>query len=185
RHGLHPEVSGANGQATGKPHGGRRVGCIDDGFACAVEENRTVVSAERLTMALGGEGAAIPIALVLLNGREIRLEWKQDRETIRFRVESEEEKTVDIKEVAQGIYSLLIDGRSYEAHADGESVSIGGRRFPAEVVDPRRWNRQRNHRPPEGLENIVAAMPGKVVRVLVAVGDQVEVGQGIVVVEAM
>ena len=136
-------------------------------------------------MALGREGAAIPIALVLLNGRELRLEWKQDRETIRFRVESEEEKTVDIKEVAPEIYSLLIDGRSYEAHADGESVSIGGRRFPAEVVDPRRWNRQRNHRPPEGLENIVAAMPGKVVRVLVAVGDQVEVGQGIVVVEAM
>jgi biotin carboxyl carrier protein len=136
-------------------------------------------------MALGREGGAIPIALVLLDGREIRLEWKQDGETVRFRVESEGEKTVDIREVGPGVYSLLIGGRSYDAHADGSSVSIAGRRFPVEVLDPRRWNRERNHHPAEGRQNIVATMPGKVVRVLVAVGDQVEIGQGIVVVEAM
>jgi biotin carboxyl carrier protein len=136
-------------------------------------------------VALGREGGAIPIALVLLDGREIRLEWKREGETCRFRVESEVEKTVDIREVEPGVYSLLIDGRSYEAQADGKSVWIEGWRFPAEVLDPRRWNRERNHRQAEGLENIVATMPGKVVRVLVGVGDRVEAGQGIVVVEAM
>jgi biotin carboxyl carrier protein len=120
-----------------------------------------------------------------VDGREIRLDWRQDRETCRFRIESEEEKTVDIREVEPGVYSLLIDGRSYEAYAEETSVSIGGRRFPAQVLDPRRWNREQNHRPPEGRQNITATMPGKVVRVLVAIGDQVEAGQGIVVVEAM
>ena len=37
----------------------------------------------------------------------------------------------------------------------------------------------------EGAQEIVAPMPGKVVRVLVAPGDQVSVRQGLVVVEAM
>jgi biotin carboxyl carrier protein len=37
----------------------------------------------------------------------------------------------------------------------------------------------------EGVETITAPMPGKVVRVLVAPGDAVEAGQGLVVVEAM
>ncbi len=36
-----------------------------------------------------------------------------------------------------------------------------------------------------GRHEVAAPMPGKVVRVLVAVGDAVEQGQGLVVVEAM
>jgi biotin carboxyl carrier protein len=88
-------------------------------------------------------------------------------------------------EVEPGVYSLLYAGRSYEARIDGTRVSIGGRSFRAEVLDPRRWNRERNHGKTEGRQNIVATMPGRVVRVLVSAGDQVEAGQGIVVVEAM
>ena len=44
---------------------------------------------------------------------------------------------------------------------------------------------ERNHARAEERQKIVAAMPGKVVRVLVAAGDEVAAGQGIVVVEAM
>ena len=44
-------------------------------------------------------------------------------------------------------------------------------------------------RPPapglEGPKKLVSPMPGKVVRVLVAAGAEVEAGQGIIVVEAM
>jgi biotin carboxyl carrier protein len=122
---------------------------------------------------------------VLLEGRRMRLEWRQDGETCRFRVESEEEKTVDVKEVEPGVYSLVTGGRGYEARVDAAGVSIGGRTFPVEVLDPRQWKRERNHHLGEGRQNIVASMPGKVVRVLVSAGDQVEAGQGIVVVEAM
>ena len=136
-------------------------------------------------MALRGKGGDIPIALVLLDGRQIRLEWKQVDGTCRFRAESEEETTAEIMEVEPGVYSVLSGGRSYEARIDGGRISIGGRSFRAEVVDPRRWSRDRNHSKGEGRQNIVATMPGRVVRVLVATGDQVEAGQGIVVVEAM
>ena len=37
----------------------------------------------------------------------------------------------------------------------------------------------------EGPQQVVSAMPGKVVRLLVGEGDEVEQGQGLVVVEAM
>jgi biotin carboxyl carrier protein len=37
----------------------------------------------------------------------------------------------------------------------------------------------------EGRQQIVAPMPGKIVRVLVKAGDRVEAGQGLLVVEAM
>src|SRR5262249_20348192 len=87
------------------------------------------------------------------------------------------------------VYSILLDGHSYEARvepgADGLAVVIDGHRFEIEVTDPRAWGRRGGRRGASGAETISAPMPGKVVRVLVAEGDAVEPGQGIVVVEAM
>ena len=37
----------------------------------------------------------------------------------------------------------------------------------------------------EGLQQVLAPMPGKIVRVLVAVGEKVDAGQGLLVIEAM
>ena len=125
------------------------------------------------------------MTLLLLDGREIRLDWKLDGETCRFRIESQEEKTADIRQVEPGVYSVVTGGRSYQARVEDGVVSIAGRSFRVEVLDPRRWSRERNHREAEGRQNITAVMPGKVVRVLVAQGDQVEAGQGLIVVEAM
>jgi len=122
---------------------------------------------------------------LLLDGREIRLDWKLDGETCRFRIESQEEKTADIRQVEPGVYSVVTGGRSYQARVEDGVVSIAGRSFRVEVLDPRRWSRDRNHQVAEGRQNITASMPGKVVRVLVAQGDQVEAGQGLIVVEAM
>jgi biotin carboxyl carrier protein len=89
-----------------------------------------------------------------------------------------------------GVYSVIVDGRACEARiepaANGASlVTIGPHRFEIEVRDPRRYLGSARSRGASGLQNITAPMPGKVVRVLVAQGDSVEAGQGIVVVEAM
>jgi biotin carboxyl carrier protein len=124
------------------------------------------------------------VTLVLLEGREIRIEWTQDRETFRYGRESQE-KMAEIRLVEPGVYSIIAGGSSYEARVKDGAVEIGGRSFAVEARDPRRWNRERNHARAEGRQNIVAAMPGKVVRVLVAAGDEVAAGQGIMVVEAM
>jgi biotin carboxyl carrier protein len=88
-----------------------------------------------------------------------------------------------------GVYSILLEGHSYDARVERTArvliVVIDGYRFEIDVRDPRRWSRKGRGRAGEGVETLVAPMPGKVVRVLVAAGDVVEAGQGILVVEAM
>ncbi|HTM52340.1 MAG TPA: biotin/lipoyl-containing protein [Bryobacteraceae bacterium] len=125
------------------------------------------------------------MTVIRLNGREIRLDFTQEGETWRFRVESEVERTAGVRQVAPGVYSVILDGRSYEATLDGNCVSVGGRAFEVEIVDTRRWSREGNHAHAGGRQNVSSAMPGKVIRVLVAAGDEVEAGQGLIVVEAM
>jgi biotin carboxyl carrier protein len=85
-----------------------------------------------------------------------------------------------------GTFSILIDGRSYQATvlAPG-TIQVNNRIFSVELFDPRELRARSSAGASHGRQNIVAPMPGKVVRVLVAVGDPVEAGQGLIVVEAM
>lgn len=65
-------------------------------------------------------------------------------------------------------------------------VSIRGRNYEVTIVDPKRLrsgpNSDRHH---QGVAQILAPMPGKVVRVQTEAGATVEKGTGVVVVEAM
>jgi biotin carboxyl carrier protein len=112
---------------------------------------------------------------VTVNGRTIPLDL--------------EGRSVSVLEVEPGIYSVLLDGRSFEARIERSqeawAVTIGGRRFEVEIVDPRRRKPHGRGLGREGRQRVTAPMPGKVVRVLVAEGDAVEAGQGIAVIEAM
>ncbi len=96
----------------------------------------------------------------------------------------------DAVEIAPGIYSILLNGRSFEvrvdSHPEGLRIHTGHREFPVRVVDPRSWRGKHGHSAEaEGRQQVVAPMPGKVVRLLVNQGDTVEAGQGLLVVEAM
>ena len=65
-------------------------------------------------------------------------------------------------------------------------VELRGSNFTVQLVDPKRLRGQQSAGAHDhGSARIVASMPGKVVRLLVDVGAQVEAGAGIVVVEAM
>jgi len=94
-----------------------------------------------------------------------------------------------IAAVEPGVYSILMDGRSYEARIEQSGgcaiVFIDGHRFEVEIRDPRRWSRQSGRQGVAGRSNVAALMPGKIVRLLVAAGDSVEAGQGLLVMEAM
>jgi biotin carboxyl carrier protein len=96
------------------------------------------------------------------------------------------ERIFDLRETEPGVYSVLIEGRSYEVSIPqpGE-VRINGRTLPIEVFDPRALRGRRGGESNVGPQNIAASMPGKVIRVLVAPGDSVAAGQGLIVVEAM
>jgi biotin carboxyl carrier protein len=72
------------------------------------------------------------------------------------------------------------DGRD-EAH-----VVVDGDAFRVQIEDPDRRGRAAAPKPGEGSgQRLVAPMPGKVVAVLVTVGQPVEPGAGLVVLEAM
>jgi biotin carboxyl carrier protein len=81
------------------------------------------------------------------------------------------------------VYSILVDGASYELRLGADEVFVNGRRFAVETNSG--WRRRGSGAGGEGRANIIAPMPGKVVRVLVEVNQEVEAGQGIAVVEAM
>jgi acetyl/propionyl-CoA carboxylase alpha subunit len=104
---------------------------------------------------------------------------------VRINGEVVEPLDADIVEAEPGVYSVISGLVSCEARVEGDEITIGGYRFRVEVEDPRQWKRSSRAADAHGRASICAAMPGKIVRVLVTVGDEVVAGQGIVVVEAM
>ena len=88
------------------------------------------------------------------------------------------------------VLSLLVAGQSYEIKreqtATGLHLSVAGVAFAIEVRDPRSLrSRQKAAGDEKAPQRIVAPMPGRIVRVLVAENSEIEAEQGIVVVEAM
>jgi biotin carboxyl carrier protein len=117
-----------------------------------------------------------------------QIEFVRARERFECRIDGRLVEA-DISEIAAGIYSVLIGGRSIEVRVDalgsGLRITSGGREFTASVRDPRRHRKGSGAILAEGRQQVTAPMPGKVIRVLVKAGDVVAAGQGIVVVEAM
>jgi biotin carboxyl carrier protein len=93
---------------------------------------------------------------------------------------------VDVRVLQEGVVSLVVDGRQYRCVVDGDAVVVDGRRYEFEVDDPRSLSGRRGAGGgADGPRAVKAPMPGRVVRVLVGVGDEVGVQQGLVVIEAM
>jgi len=124
-----------------------------------------------------------------IDGLEHRIELRSSAPDCRFSFDGAGEQEAQVEMPQPGVYSILIGGRSYDAFVEedaaGTVVSIDGHRFAIEIRDPRRWSKNAAGQTRPGVQTIASPMPGKVVRVLVAAGDTVEPGQGIVVVEAM
>jgi biotin carboxyl carrier protein len=97
----------------------------------------------------------------------------------------------DAVEIAPGIFSILLNGNSHEVRValtptGTLTLQTGRQEFTAEALDPRAWSGRRHGAlEAEGRQQILAPMPGKIVRVLVQTGEKVEAGQGLIVVEAM
>ena len=83
---------------------------------------------------------------------------------------------LEVREIDRGVYLFFLGNKGREVRVD-DSIKI---------IDPRRLRSGQNsgaHH--HGVAQIVAQMPGKVVKVHVEAGAEVEKGVGVVVVEAM
>jgi biotin carboxyl carrier protein len=92
--------------------------------------------------------------------------------------------------VSKSSLSLIVNGESFDVSCKraGEAleVALRGAIYECIVSDPRSLRtRKRAGLADSGEQKLTASMPGKVVRIIAAVGDQIKAGQGILVIEAM
>lgn len=127
---------------------------------------------------------------VIVDGKTHRLELTQGEKTWRCKVDGHEIE-VDAALTARDVMSVLVGGDSFEIKRErslqGElHLVIGSARYAIDVQDPRSLRTRRAAGETEaGPQKITAPMPGKIVRISVAVGDEVKAGQGVIVMEAM
>jgi biotin carboxyl carrier protein len=102
------------------------------------------------------------------------------------------EYELEVSEPEPGVYLFKHEGRILEASVsrgsagDPTRVRLGSNEIEVKLIDPKRLRgagADAEHA--DGLVEIKTAMPGKVVSVLLAAGNTVEKGDGVLVVEAM
>jgi pyruvate carboxylase subunit B len=100
--------------------------------------------------------------------------------------------TVEIRQIGEHLFSLLIDGKSIKvvAAASGPHLHflVNGKSCTARIANARErvFNMlSTHHTQHRAVVEIRAPMPAMVVRVEVKAGDSVKVGQGLVILEAM
>ncbi len=125
---------------------------------------------------------------VEIHGRQTTVELEQRDGKVQARVGARQ-YDIEVVYPEEGVYTFRDGDQVYEARVwapDSSSlrVSISGLLFSTRVIDRKHRSSTVEHGT-EGRQILIAPMPGKVVRVLLGVGDEVTLGQGVVVVEAM
>jgi biotin carboxyl carrier protein len=125
------------------------------------------------------------------NGEQHEIEIRVEDLKVFARV-GEREYELEAREVEPNTYLFNLGGRIYECYvapktaAGVNRVRQGTKTFDFKLSDPKRLRgAQAFGAAAEGTAQIATQMPGKVVRVAAAVGQEVKTGDSIIVVEAM
>lgn len=130
---------------------------------------------------------------LVINGKTRKVELPSDTSgEITCRVDGQPIQ-VNAQTLAPGLLSLLaLDPPAQQFRCildtspEGDAVLINGASIPFALDDPRSLRTRRAAGAgADGPKSVKAPMPGRVVRVLVAVGDEVAAQQGLIVIEAM
>src|SRR5690349_20625145 len=127
---------------------------------------------------------------IIVDGKTHHVELTRGEKLWSCKVDGQEME-VDAALTARDVLSILIGGKAYEIKRErslqGElHMVIGSARYAVDVQDPRSLKTRRAVGGAEaGPQKIKAAMPGKIVRVLVSEKDEVKAEQGVIVMEAM
>jgi biotin carboxyl carrier protein len=125
---------------------------------------------------------------IAIDGKHYRLELIRVEARWSCRLDGRDVE-VDAVLARPDVLSLRIGNHAYEVKCErvaGEMhLWVGAARFAAEVRDPRSLRGRVRAVDDQGPKKLTAPMPGKIVRVLVSQGSEIEAGAGVLVVEAM
>jgi biotin carboxyl carrier protein len=125
---------------------------------------------------------------ITIDGKNYRLDLNRADDRWSCHLEGREVE-VDAVLARPDVLSLRIGNQAYEVKCErvaGDThLWVGSARFAVEVRDPRSLRGRVRAVDDHGPRKLTAPMPGKIVRVLVNQGDQVDAGAGVLVVEAM
>jgi biotin carboxyl carrier protein len=125
---------------------------------------------------------------ISIDGKNYRLELSQTEGRWTCRLDGREIE-VDAVLARADVISLRLRNKAYEVKCErvGSDLHlwVGSVRYQAEVRDPRSLRSRARAIDDHGPRKLTAPMPGKVVRILLREGAEVEAGTGILVVEAM
>jgi biotin carboxyl carrier protein len=106
-----------------------------------------------------------------------------------------EANRLDWAVLAPGRYSVLASGKSYQVRlrkpatpmdrSGSYVVSVGNRSFGLDLEDVRNRRHESVSTGHHGAQEVLAPMPGKVIRILSTEGSSIAPGQGLLVIEAM
>jgi biotin carboxyl carrier protein len=123
-----------------------------------------------------------------IDGQPISLELDEKDGRVLARV-GERHYDLEVQRPEDGVYLFFAGDKVYEIHvsvSEKNSMQVAARNksFTIRLIDRKHLRIGAEHTE-AGRKQLLAPMPGKVVRILLNEGDEVEAGQGIVIVEAM
>ena len=126
------------------------------------------------------------------NGQTHVVDIRRDGEKVFANVDGRAYE-LEAAEPESNVFLLKHEGRVFEVYVTPPAVAgeptharIGGNEFDVTLIDPKRLRGGGSaHSHDHGMAEIKTAMPGKIVRILVPAGTEVQKGDGIIVVEAM
>jgi biotin carboxyl carrier protein len=127
-----------------------------------------------------------------IDGETIEVDIKLEGDRL-LAVVGDREYSLEISEPEDGVLLFKKGSQIFEVFVTQPNspdspthVAIRGSEYDVSIIDPKRLRGTRSdHAHAGGAVEIKTAMPGKVVRLLAGVGDEVNKGDGVVVVEAM
>jgi biotin carboxyl carrier protein len=125
---------------------------------------------------------------ISIDGKTHRLELNHNEGRWKCRLDGRDIE-VDAVLTRPDVISLRLGNKAYEVKCErvGSDLHlwVGSLRYAAEVRDPRSLRSRVRALDEQGPRKLIAPMPGKVVRILVSQGAEVQAGAGVLVVEAM
>ncbi len=128
---------------------------------------------------------------IKINDRTARVEiLSRDGNKVRISIDGKK-YDADVVMVEEGVYSILLDNRSHnieliQTENKNYTLNTYSKSYDIEIIDAESKYRKSRRSDDSQEEAVISSpMPGKVVKILVKVGDQVKAGDTVVIVSAM